>query len=120
MNVMLKILLIVLAAAVLLFIVAALDRRIARIADVRWQLLARSVLYAFAFTPTAYHHAPNTIVAPLHLSTIGGNLFYPHEYTLSMFVYGVCAPLVCGWLVTVIVLLFRMQVTARTESGRSV
>jgi hypothetical protein len=112
---MLKIVVIALSAAALIYLVVVLDRKIARIADVRWQLLARSILYALAFTPTAYHHAPNTIVAPLHLSTIGGNLFYSHEYTMGMFVYGVCAPLICGWVVAVIVLLVRLQLPRPTE-----
>jgi hypothetical protein len=114
MNVMLSVLMVVVAAAALLAAVVVLDRRIARIPDVRWQLLARSALYAFAFTPTAYHYAPNTIVAPLHLSTIGGNLFYGHDYTLSMFTYGVVLPLLFGWAVTFVVLLFRLQWPART------
>jgi len=109
MNVVLKILMIAVAASALISVVVVLDRKVARILDVRWQLLARSALYAFAFTPTAYHSAPNTIVAPLHLSTIGGNLFYGHDYTLAMFAYGVALPLLCGWAAIFVVLLFRLQ-----------
>ena len=107
MNIPLKILVAVFAAAALVSVVIVLDRKIAKLMDVRWQLLARSLLYAFAFTPTAYHHAPNTIVAPLHLSTICGNLFYAYDYTVSMFVNGVAIPLAFGWIIITIVLLFR-------------
>jgi hypothetical protein len=102
------------AAAALVFIVIVLDRKIAKLADVRWQLLARSALYAFAFTPTAYHHAPNTIVAPLHLSTICGNLFYAYDYTPGMFVYGVAVPMACGWAVITMFLLFRLQLPGQS------
>jgi hypothetical protein len=109
MDILIKILMVAFTAAVLVCIVIALDRRIARLGDVRWQLLARSLLYAFAFTPTAYHHAPNTIVAPLHLSTIFGNLFYGYDYTAGMFIWGVAAPLLCGWMLIMIVLLFRLK-----------
>jgi hypothetical protein len=104
MDILIKILMVAFTAAVLVCIVIALDRRIAR-----RQLLARSLLYAFAFTPTAYHHAPNTIVAPLHLSTIFGNLFYGYDYTAGMFIWGVAAPLLCGWMLIMIVLLFRLK-----------
>ena len=107
MDILTKIVVAVLSAAVLVSLVVILDRRIARLADIRWQLLARSLLYAIAFTPTAYHHAPNTIVAPLQLSTICGNLFYAYDYTFSMFVYGVALPVTCGWAFITIVLLFR-------------
>jgi hypothetical protein len=113
MNVMLKILALLLVAATLVSVVVVLDRKAASIVDLRWQWLARSALYAFAFTPTAYHHAPNTIVAPLHLSTIGGNLFYAYDYTPSMFLYGVAVPLACGWVVMAIVFLFRLQLPFR-------
>jgi hypothetical protein len=105
-NLMLNILIILLSATIIISTVVVLDRKITRILNIRWQLLARSALYAFAFTPTAYHHAPNTIVAPLHLSTISGNLFYGYEYTASMFVYGILLPLACGWAIA-IVLLFK-------------
>ena len=107
MDIPMKILVAVLWAAALVWLVVVLDRKIARLADVRWQLLARSLLYAVAFTPTAYHHAPNTIVAPLHLSTICGNLFYGYDYTVGMFMYGVVVPVVCGWALISIALMFR-------------
>lgn len=107
MDLLIKILVAVFAAAAMVSLVIALDRRINRLTDIRWQLLARSFLYAIAFTPTAYHHAPNTIVAPLHLSTICGNLFYAYDYTIGMFVYGVAVPLVCGWAVITLSLLFQ-------------
>jgi hypothetical protein len=109
MDILIKILVAALAATTLVCVVIVLDGKIARLSDVRWQLFARSLLYALAFTPTAYHHAPNTIVAPLHLSTICGNLFYAYDYTVSMFVYGVAAPLVCGWMLITIFLLFRLR-----------
>ncbi len=102
-----KLLVLTLSAAALVTLVIWLDRRISRMTDVRWQLLARSLLYAVAFTPTAYHYAPNTIVAPLHLSTIGGQLFYNHDYTFGMFSYGVAIPLACGWVLIAFVLLFQ-------------
>lgn len=74
--------------------------------DVRWQSVTRAILYALAFTPTAYHHAPNTIVAPLHLSTVCGNLFYTYDYTVGMFAYGVVAPVACSWISLTIYFLF--------------
>jgi hypothetical protein len=107
MDIPLKILVAVLWAAALVSLVIVLDRKIARLTDIRWQLVARSLLYAVAFTPTAYHHAPNTIVAPLHLSTICGHLFYAYDYTHAMFTYGVALPLAFGWVMITIVLLFR-------------
>jgi hypothetical protein len=107
MDILIKILVAVLSAAALVSLVIVLDSKITRLTDIRWQLFARSLLYAVAFTPTAYHHAPNTIVAPLHLSTICGNLFYSYEYTAGMFLYGVALPLTCGWVLITIVLLFR-------------
>ncbi len=119
MNVLLKILMIAVAASTLIFAVVVLDKKIAKILEVRWQLLARSALYAFVFTPTAYHYAPNTIVAPLHLSTIGGNLFYGHDYTWGMFSFGVALPLLCGWAAILIVLLFRWQLPARAVQARA-
>lgn len=117
MTILLKILVAASAAAALISLVIVLDRRIAKLTDVRWQLIMRSFLYAFAFTPTAYHHAPNTIVAPLHLSTIGGNLFYGHDYTASMFVYGVAMPLACGWAMVTIFLLFRLPLTRQSAGA---
>jgi len=114
MNVMLKILMIAVAASTLIFAVVVLEKKVGKILDGRWQLLARSALYAFAFTPTAYHYAPNTIVAPLHLSTIGGNLFYDHDYTWGMFAYGVALPLLCGWAAILVFLLFKLQLPARS------
>ena len=114
MNVMLKVFMIAGAASALISAVVVLDRHVAKILDVHWQLLARSALYAFAFTPTAYHYAPNTIVAPLHLSTIGGNFFYDHDYTLGMFAYGVALPLLCGWAAILVVLLFRLHWPAQS------
>ena len=110
MDILTKILVAVLSASALVLLVIGLERRIARLSSIRWQLLARSLLYAVAFTPTAYHHTPNTIVAPLHLSTICGNLFYAYEYTTGMFVYGVVLPIACGWALVTIVLLFRRLV----------
>jgi hypothetical protein len=107
MDILIKILVAVLSAAALVSLVVVLDRKIVRLADMRWQLLVRSLLYAVAFTPTAYHHAPNTIVAPLHLSTICGNLFYSYDYTVGMFMTGVALPIACGWALITIVLLFR-------------
>lgn len=109
MEILLKILVAAVAAVALVLLVVLLERRIARMADVRWQLLARSLLYAFAFTPTAYHHAPNTIIAPLHLSTLCGNLFYGYDYTAGMFLYGVALPIACGWAVISLVLFLRMK-----------
>ena len=107
MDIAMKILVAVLWTAALVSLVVVLDRKIARLADIRWQLLARSLLYAAAFTPTAYHHAPNTIVAPLHLSTVCGNLFYGYDYTLGMFVYGVVVPVACSWTLIAMALMFR-------------
>lgn len=118
MNVMLKVLMIAVVAAALISIVVVLDRRIIKILDIRWQSLARSALYALAFTPTAYHHAPNTIVAPLHLSTVGGNLFYDHDYTLGMFAYGVALPLLCAWAAILVFLLFRLQWPTRAVQAQ--
>lgn len=115
MEILMKIFVAVLSAAALVSLVIVLDRRLARLSAMRWQLLARSLLYAVAFTPTAYHHAPNTIVAPLHLSTICGNLFYSYEYTLDMFVYGVALPITCGWALITIVLLFRRLAPLSSE-----
>lgn len=105
MDILLKVLIAVLWAAALICLVVTFEKKIARLTDVRWQPLARATLYSVAFTPTAYHHAPNTIVAPLHLSTICGNLFYAYDYTIGMFVYGVAAPLVCGWALLTIIFL---------------
>jgi len=102
-----KLIVLVLTAAALISLVVLLDQKIDRLTDLRWRLLARSLVYAVAFTPTAYHYAPNTIIAPLHLSTLGGNLFYGHDYTFGMFAYGVAIPLACGWALITIVLLFR-------------
>lgn len=107
MEILLKLFVALLSAAGLVSVVILLNRKIARMADLRWQVLVRSLLYAVAFTPTAYHHAPNTIIAPLHLSTICGNLFYPYDYTVAMFVYGVALPSLCGWALISITLLFR-------------
>lgn len=119
MDIPLKILVAVFAAAAIVSFVVVLDRRIAKLIDIRWQLLARSLLYAFAFTPTAYHHAPNTIVAPLHLSTICGNLFYGYDYTVSMFVFGVALPLVCGWTMIIIFLLFQLQFPGQSAGAEA-
>ncbi|HMP83048.1 MAG TPA: hypothetical protein PKA41_10145 [Verrucomicrobiota bacterium] len=102
-----KILVIALWATALIWLVAVLDRVIGRMTGVGAQVTARALLYALAFTPTVYHHAPNTIVAPLHLSTVGGALFYPYEYTAGMFLYGVAIPIACGWALLLIVLTFR-------------
>lgn len=102
-----KILVALFWAAALVGLVVVLDKKIARLLDFRWQSVARAFLYALAFTPTAYHHAPNTIVAPLHLSTVCGNLFYAYDYTVGMFVYGVVAPIACSWALLTIVFLFR-------------
>jgi hypothetical protein len=102
-----KILIAVLSAAVLVWLVIIFDRKIVSWTDVRLQLLTRSLLYALAFTPTVYHHAPNTIVAPLHLSTICGIMFYNYEYTAEMFLYGVALPVACSWVLISIVMIFR-------------
>jgi len=107
MDITLKLLVVALVAFALVSFVVVVERRIARFKDLRWQLFARSLLYAIAFTPTAYHHAPNTIVAPLHLSTLCGTLFYAYDYTVEMFLYGVAVPLTCGWMLITLVLLFR-------------
>lgn len=107
MDILLKILAAGLWTAVVVWLVVFLDRKIARLADVRQQVLVRALLYAMAFTPTAYHHAPNTIVGPLHLSTVCGNLFYAYDYTPGMFAYGVVVPIVCSWAVLTIVFLYR-------------
>ncbi len=107
MDILIRILVAMLSAAAMVSLVIVLDRRIRRLTDLRWQLLTRSLLYAAAFTPTAYHHAPNTIVAPLHLSTICGSLFYSYDYTVGMFLYGVALPIACGWALITIVFLCR-------------
>jgi hypothetical protein len=117
MDILIKILVVALTVAVFLCVVIILDGRITRLTDVRSQLLARSLLYALAFTPTAYHHPPNTIVAPLHLSTICGNLFYGYEYTLEMFVYGVAVPLAGGWLLITIFLLLRLKLPVQSQKS---
>lgn len=106
--ILLKVLAAVSWTAALIGIAIAIDRRLARL-DSRWRLAGRSLLYALAFTPTAYHHAPNTIVAPLHLPTILGNLFYPYDYTQDMFVYGVVVPVACGWALIATTLLLRTR-----------
>jgi hypothetical protein len=108
MIILLKVLAVVSWTAAIVCIAIAIDGRLARL-NGRWQLVGRSLLYAFAFTPTAYHHAPNTIVAPLQLPTILGNLFYPYDYTPGMFIYGVVVPVVCGWTVIAITPLLRTR-----------
>ncbi|HEX2100037.1 MAG TPA: hypothetical protein VHF69_05215 [Candidatus Synoicihabitans sp.] len=107
MEILLKILVALIWAAALVGLAFVFDKKIARLLDARWQLVARAFLYALAFTPTAYHHAPNTIVAPLHLSTICGNLFYAYDYTVGMFAYGVVVPIACSWALLTIIFLFR-------------
>lgn len=108
MIIFLKVLAVVSWTTAIICAAMAIDRRLARL-DSLWQLAGRSLLYAIAFTPTAYHHAPNTIVAPLQLPTILGTLFYPYDYTPDMFVYGVVVPVACGWTLTAAVLLFRAR-----------
>jgi hypothetical protein len=108
MGVLVKVLVVISWTAALIRLAIAADRRLDRLKG-PWQLAGRSLLYAVAFTPTAYHHAPNTIVAPLHLSTILGNLFYSYDYTLDMFVYGVVVPVACGWTLIAIGLVLRTR-----------
>jgi hypothetical protein len=114
MAILMKVAVLLVVIAAIITAVIVLDRKIARLADFRWRLLARSLLYALAFTPTVFHHPPNTIVAPLHLSTIGGNLFYAYDYTLEMFLYGVVVPLICGWAVMIFILLFGAKPASET------
>jgi len=97
MEMILKILLAISIAVLLIFVWAKANKKIEKIETRQWQHFWRSFLYAFVFTPTIYHHAPNTVIAPLHLPTICGNLFYGYEYTFSMFAYGVIVPILCGW-----------------------
>lgn len=107
MDIIMKILAAVLWTAAFLWLVVVFDRKIAAWARTRWQPPAHALLYAIAFTPTAYHHAPNTIVAPLHLSTVCGNVFYSYEYTADMFLSGVVFPIAVGWTLLIAVFLFR-------------
>ena len=106
------------AATLVLGLVLA-ERGLEQVRNPRQTLLWRSMLYAFLLTPTAYHHPPNTIVAPLHLSTIGGHLFYGYEYTLEMFLFGVALPLMVGWAAIVLFLVFAMKLPQTTPSRRS-
>lgn len=100
MDIFIKIILILCVLALLIITFIKLNNRISKAAISNNQLvLSRAALYAVFFTPTAYHHAPNTIIAPFHLSTIGGNLFYAYEYTFSMFTYGVLMPIAIGFFV---------------------
>ena len=99
MDIFYRVLFAVNVVGLLFFLLIFLDRKIKRIQHEGWQLFWRSLLFALVLTPTAYHHAPNTIVAPFHLSTICGNLFYNYDYTVSMFVFGVVMPVTVGWLV---------------------
>jgi hypothetical protein len=115
MDLMTKTLTALLWAAALVWVVIVVDKKIARSADTRGMLIVRALLYAVAFTPTAYHHAPNTIVAPLHLSTLCGHLFYHYEYTTEMAVYGVALPIAGGWALVTIVLLFRRLAPTATR-----
>lgn len=117
MDIFVKILTAVLAAASLILVFIITERRLARIRDVRWKLLGRSLLYSLIFTPTIYHHAPNTIIAPLHLSTICGNLFYEYDYTPEMILGGVIIPLMCGWAVVTFILLFKLKFPHTYRSG---
>ena len=117
MDVLVKILAAILAAASLVLVFIIAERRLVQVRDDRWKLLGRSLLYALVFTPTAYHHAPNTIVAPLHLSTICGNLFYEYNYTPDMFLSGVLIPVMCGWVVIAIFLLFKLKFPQTSRSG---
>lgn len=112
MDLFLKILIAVTAGGALVVAVVLGERALGRLHDPRWRALARASLFAFALTPTAYHHAPNTIVAPLHLSTICGHLFYGYTYTVTMFVQGVLMPIVCAWVLLSIVFLFRLKAPA--------
>lgn len=98
MEILTKILLVLCFITLLVIALRKADELIGKIVSPRKQRLLRSLLYAVTFTPTAYHHAPNTIVAPLHLPTICGNLFYGYEYTASMFAYGVVIPITFGFL----------------------
>ena len=109
MDIALKLTSLFVLAGLLLYLVVVVDKRIRMIHDFRWRLLAQSFVYAFAFTPTAYHYSPNTIIAPLHLSTVSGNLFYSYEYTLGMFTWGVFMPILFGWAVCFIFMAFRLQ-----------
>lgn len=103
MDIFIKIILILSFLTLAIFVLNKLNRQIDKLSSPRIQISLQSLLYAVIFTPTAYHHAPNTIIGPFHLSTIGGNLFYPYEYTFSMFATGVLAPIsigfVCFWVV---------------------
>ncbi len=81
------------------FAAGNLDRRIEKIENLELGRVLRSMLYAFVFVPTFYHHSPNTIIGPFQLPALCGNLFYDYEYTIGMFSYGVLLPFVLGSIV---------------------
>lgn len=107
MEIIVKILSAVSMVVLLISVLAKADKKIGKIDTKQWQRFWRSLLYAFVFTPTIYHHAPNTIIAPLHLPTVCGNLFYGYEYTFPMFAYGVILPVLCGWAGIFLFMIFR-------------
>lgn len=109
MEILTKIILILCVVTLLVTTLRKADKLIERISSQKNKILLRSLLYAVVCTPTAYHHAPNTIIAPLHLPTICGNLFYGYEYTFTMLAYGVLAPVTFGFLAIWITLTFRNQ-----------
>lgn len=109
MEILTKIIIILCFVTLLVTTLRKANGLVGRITSQRRQILLRSLLYAVVFTPTAYHHAPNTIIAPLHLPTICGNLFYGYEYTFTMLAYGVLAPVTFGFLAIWITLTFRNQ-----------
>ncbi len=76
----------------LVFVLYRADRRIEEITSITLKRLFKFILYAFMFTPTIYHHDPNTIVAPFHLATMTGIMFYDDTYTLTMFIWGEVLP----------------------------
>ena len=97
MEILVKIVALTCTAAVLVLCLWKIEARLQSMPRSVSRSFLRSLLFAILLTPTAYHHAPNTIVAPLHLSTMAGSLFYQYDYTLSMFVNGVLLPILLGW-----------------------
>ena len=120
MELLIQIISIASIAGMLIIAVAKFDNKITRMNFPPWiKTLLQSLLYAIVFTPTAYHHAPNTIIAPLHLSTICGNLFYGYEYTMSMFIHGVVIPILCGWAAIGLFLSLRQKIRPQTKQLKS-
>lgn len=99
MEIFINILLILSFLSLMIIAFIKAEKTIEKISSPQKQRLLRALLYAVVFTPTIYHHAPNTIILPFHLSTISGNLFYGYDYTVSMFASGVLAPVTFGFLI---------------------